>query len=219
MMKTAHYGKMARTWSLVLIAAAFLLSVGLPSPAQAQINCGSSGTADDGSCLCPNRQLATGISNSIRSYMALSQYQAQDYAQKTWQAEAETPVRYVRGDIRVTYCIGDINTYFDRIKRLISGDWIIDFLQDIVDDVLNMICDVVGSIIDNALNMICLPMIDILPSISLPGNPLSSRRSCSGGMSLADVIQVTPAPLFEYTNAPSSYMSYPMSRMVNGGRY
>jgi hypothetical protein len=198
----------------LLVAVAFMMVVGAGNPAHAE-------AFPDGSMKCPGdrgQTLANGIRSAGNSYMLLSNQAADDLMIRTLSAETASPPKYLRGQIKDTYCIGMIFKYMEMLRNLINGDWIKLAISAIIELVLDWACDEIGKIINNVLGSICLPTISFLetPTFSLP--ELENRKTCDGA-SLADLVKVQSVPAFQYQASPTQYQRYPMSRYGRDGRY
>ncbi|MDX9689992.1 MAG: hypothetical protein EOM37_08075 [Proteobacteria bacterium] len=198
----------------LILAFAFMMVLGAGSSAQAE-------AFPDGSMKCPGERgetLANGIRSAGNSYMLMSRNAADDLMRKTLESETKDPPKYLRGQIKDTYCISLIFDYMQALRALLSGTWIDAAIDAIISMVLEWACDAAGEVINNVLENICLPSIRLFetPTLSLPS--LENRETCDG-VSLAELVKVESVPAFQYRGSPEDYQRYPMSRFGRDGRY
>lgn len=160
--------------------------------------------------------LAESLRKASMAYFVTGREAGDEFFKASLRADAEFPLRYSRGNIKDTYCIGRVMLYFDIVRALLAGAaWIEGVIAMIVSEIFNTICEYAISTVLNyvniALNKICIPIPRISFNMSLPS---ADRESCNG-ISLADAMDVNVVPGANLSSrVPDHFLSAPMSRWI-----
>ncbi len=99
------------------------------------------------------------------------------------------------GKVKQKYCIEELVYLEDRLIQFLSLDFyvaaLVNMILEMLERILDQVCQIIKTAINSALNLICLP----LPHISLPDFNLGGIKGVTcDGLSLADFVKIKSAP-------------------------